>query len=59
MEAAGGRRVDQARRRARDVVEAGRLERDRRAQQLAGVGVGGLGEDLAGVALLDDLGPRT
>ena len=49
-----GRRVDQVRRRAGDVVEAGRAQRDRRPQQLARVGVGRLGEDLARVALLGD-----
>ena len=54
VEAAARRRVDQVRRRAGDEVEARRAQRDRRAQQLAGVGVLRVAEDVATVALLDD-----
>ena len=55
MEATPGRRLDEVRRRSRDRVELGRVERDRRAQQLARVRMSGLDEDVSGISLLDDL----
>src|SRR3954470_1650867 len=53
-EAAAGRRIDQVRRRARDEVQARGAQADRRAQQLLGVRVLRVAEDVADVALLDD-----
>src|SRR5215218_6156183 len=55
VEAAGRGRVHQVRRGPVDVVQAGGAQRDGGAQQLARVGVLGAGEDLPGVADLDDL----
>ncbi len=55
VEVAPGRRLDQVGWGAVDVVEPGGPQRDRRAQELAGVGVPGSGEDLPRVADLDDL----
>ena len=55
MEKTAWRRRDEVRRRARDGVELSCVEGDSGAQELAGIRMSGLAEDVAGVALLDDL----
>src|SRR5918994_2746647 len=55
MEPACRRRVDQVGRCARYGMKLGRVEGDRRAQELARVRVCRIGEDISGIAFLGDL----
>src|SRR5262245_11395519 len=55
MESASGRRLDEVGWCAGDRVELGRVQRDGRAEELSGVGMSRLGEDVPGIAFLDDL----